>query len=356
MRLLSVALAANLLLPVSVLAENVQKVIVAPAVTDSFVDRVEALGTSFSNESVVITANVAERVTEILFEDGQTVEEGQLLVAMRRDEQRAELAAAEAVLAERRTAYERARELERRQFTATAQVEERLAALREAEANRDAAASRLADREIRAPFGGIVGLRNISLGALISPGDRITTLDDLDPIKLDFTVPAAYLSSITPGLEIVAATTALPGREFRGEIHSVSTQVDRVTRSITARALIKNEDHSLKPGLLMTVQLMKNPRRAIVVPEEALVPVGTSNFVFVVEDGTAFRREVQTGARRPGDVEILHGLQEGELVVTHGTMRLRDGQKVKIIEERKQGQAVGVLMDDAMTVRWEEAR
>ena len=144
MRLLSVALAASLFLPVSVLAENVQKVIVAPAITDRFVDRVEALGTSFSNESVVITANVPERVTEILFEDGQTVEEGQLLVAMRRDEQKAELAAAEAVLTERRTAYERARELERRQFTATAQLEERLAALRQAEANRDAAASRLA--------------------------------------------------------------------------------------------------------------------------------------------------------------------------------------------------------------------
>ena len=216
MRLLSVVIAAGLLLTVPVQAENVQNVITARAFTDRFVDRVEALGTSYSNESVIITANVAERVTEILFEDGQTVEEGQLLVAMRRDEQKAALAAAEAVLAERRTAYERARELERRQFTTTAQLEERLAAMREAEANRDAAAARLADREIRAPFSGIVGLRNISLGTFVSPGDRITTLDDLDPIKLDFTVPAAYLSSIGSGLEIVATTTALPGREFRG--------------------------------------------------------------------------------------------------------------------------------------------
>ncbi len=351
MRLLSVVIAAGLLLTVPVQAENVQNVITARAFTDRFVDRVEALGTSYSNESVIITANVAERVTEILFEDGQTVEEGQLLVAMRRDEQKAALAAAEAVLAERRTAYERARELERRQFTTTAQLEERLAAMREAEANRDAAAARLADREIRAPFSGIVGLRNISLGTFVSPGDRITTLDDLDPIKLDFTVPAAYLSSIGSGLEIVATTTALPGREFRGEIHSVSTQVDRVTRSITARALIGNADHALKPGLLMTVQLLKNPRRAVIIPEEALVPVGTSNFVFVVEEDTAFRREVQTGARRPGEVEIVNGLQDGELIVTHGTMRLRDGQKVKVIEEQKQGRAIGVLIDDTTAVQ-----
>lgn len=351
MRLFRFVLAALIAFPAIAHAENAQNVIVVRAITDRFVDRIEALGTSFSNESVVITANVADRVTEIQFEDGQTVEEGQLLVGMRREEQRAALAAAEAVLAERRTAYERSRELERRQFTATAQLEERLAALREAEANRDAAAARLADREIRAPFSGIVGLRQISLGTLVTPGDRITTLDDLDPIKLDFTVPAAYLSTITPGLEIVATTTALPGREFRGQVHSVSTQVDRVTRSITARALIGNPDHALRPGLLLTVQLMKNPRQAVVIPEEALVPSGASNFVFVVEEGRAARREVKTGARRPGDVEILSGLDEGEVVVTHGTMRLRDGQPVNIIEEQKHGQAVGAVMEDTVVVQ-----
>ena len=352
MRSVVIALAASLILSVPALAEEKpQNVIVARAITDRFVDRVEALGTTFANESVVVTANVADKVTEILFEDGETVEEGQLLVAMRRDEQKAALAAAEAVLAERRTAYERSRELERRQFTATAQLEERLAALREAEANRDAAAARLADREIRAPFEGIVGLRNISVGTLVTPGDRITTLDDLDPIKLDFTVPAAYLSTITPGLEIVATTTALPGKEFRGEVRSVSTQVDRVTRSITARALIGNADHALKPGLLMTVQLLKNPRRAIVIPEEALVSSGDSNFVFIVEGDTAIRREIRTGERRPGEIEILGGIEEGERVVTHGTMRLRDGQAVKIIEEQKQGRAIGILIDDNTAVQ-----
>ena len=331
--------------------EKPQNVIVARAITDRFVDRVEALGTTFSNESVVITASVSDKITEILFEDGQIVEEDALLVVLRRDEQRAALAASEAVLAERRTAYQRAKELESRQYTATAQLEERLAALREAEANRDGAAARLADREIRAPFEGVVGLRNISVGTLVTPGDTITTLDDLDPIKLDFTVPAAYLSTIRPGLETVATTTALPDLEFRGKVHSVSTQVDRVTRSITARALIDNPDHALKPGLLMTVQLLKNPRNAIVIPEEALVPLGETNFVFIVEGDTATRREVKTGARRPGDVEILSGIQEGDLVVTHGTMRLRDGQTVNIVEEQKTGRTIGRLIDETSTVR-----
>ncbi|MEQ8326148.1 efflux RND transporter periplasmic adaptor subunit [Parvibaculum sp.] len=352
MHRLVLALAASICFSAPAWAQGEsQNVIVARAVADRFVDPVEALGTTFSNESVVITASVSDKVTEILFEDGQTVEEDALLVALRRDEQRAALAAAEAVLAERRTAYQRAKELESRQYTTTAQLEERLSALREAEANRDGAAARLADREIRAPFEGVVGLRNISVGTLVTPGDTITTLDDLDPIKLDFTVPAAYLSTIRPGLEIVATTTALPDIEFRGEVHSVSTQVDRITRSITARALIGNPDHALKPGLLMTVQLLKNPRSAIVIPEEALVPVGETNSVFLIEGDTAIRREVEIGARRPGDVEILSGLQEGDLVVTHGTMRLRDGQSVNIVKEQKAGRTIGRLIDETSTVR-----
>lgn len=352
MRRLLAVLFASAALCAPVFAEEApQNVVVAPAVSDRFVDRVEALGTTFANESVAITANVSDKIAEIHFDDGQQVEKDQLLVALQRDEQRAALAAAEAVLSERRTAYERARELEKRQYTPTAQLEERQAALREAEANRDAAASRLADREIRAPFEGVVGLRTISVGMLVTPGDIITTLDDLDPIKLDFTVPAAYLSTIRPGLEIIATTTALPDRTFHGEIRSVSTQVDRVTRSITARALIENKDHVLKPGLLMVLQLLKNPREATVIPEEALVPSGTRNFVFVVGGDVAARREVTTGARRPGEVEILSGLTPGERVVTHGTMRLRDGQKVSIVREETGERALGRVLDETTTVR-----
>ena len=322
-----------------------QNVIVAPAVIDRFVDQVEALGTTFANESVTITANVSDKVEEILFDDGQQVERDQVLVLLRRDEQRAALEAAEAILAERRTAYNRASELERRQYTATAQLEERRAALRQAEAERDGAKARLDDREIRAPFEGVVGLRNISPGTLVTPGSVITTLDDLDPIKLDFTVPAAYLANIRPGLEIRATTTALPGREFGGAVRSVATQVDRVTRSITARAFIANEDHGLKPGLLMTVRLQKNPRDAIVIPEEALVPSGTQTFVFVIDrtNNKAERREIETGGRRPGAVEVVSGLERGELVVTHGTMQVRDGMTVNIVKEETPEQTLGRL-------------
>ena len=352
--LLAACLAVLLFTTPALAEEEAQSVIVAPATNSRFVDRVEALGTTVANESVTVTANVSDKITEIHFEDGQEVEKGDLLAALQRDEQRAALAAAEAVLTERQTAYQRARKLESRQYTTTAQLEERLAALREAEANRDAAAARLADREIRAPFGGIVGLRNISVGTLVTPGSVITTLDDLDPIKLDFMVPAAYLSTIRPGLDIVAATSALPDLEFRGKIRSVSSTVDRVTRSLTARALIDNPDHTLKPGLLMVVELLRNPRQALVIPEEALVPAGMQNFVFVIkgdEKPTASRREVRIGARRPGEVEILEGLTEGERVVTHGTMQLREGQPVRVVGEQGAGRTLGKLIDETTTVR-----
>ncbi|MEX0839944.1 MAG: efflux RND transporter periplasmic adaptor subunit [Parvibaculum sp.] len=345
----AILLLAALLVPAALsdarAQEKAQNVIVAPAVFDRFVDQVEALGTTFANESVTITANVSDKVDEILFNDGQQVEKDQVLVLLRREEQRAALEAAEAILSERLTAYNRARELESRQYTTTAQLDERRAALREAEANRDGARARFDDREIRAPFEGVVGLRNISPGTLVTPGSVITSLDDLDPIKLDFTVPAAYLANIQPGLEIRATTTALPDKEFRGTVRSVATQVDRVTRSITARAFIPNEDHALKPGLLMTIRLLKNPRDSIVIPEEALVPSGTQNFVFVIDrtSNKAARREIETGGRRPGAVEVVSGLERGELVVTHGTMQVRDGQTVNIVKEETPEQTLGRL-------------
>ena len=307
-------------------------VIVASAIVDDVVDRVEALGTTFANESVRVTASVTEIIREIRFEDGQSVAAGDVLVVLEKAEEEADLRAAEAVLAERQFAFERAQELERRNFTTTAQLDERRAALLQAEAQIEAVKARIANRIVRAPFDGVVGIRNISPGALVAPGDLVTTLDDLSVIKLDFTVPAVQLPSLVRGLPIVAKAQAFGGREFTGEITSIAPQVDPVSRAVSARALIPNPDRLLKPGLLMTVELLKNARRAIVIPEEALIPLARQTFVLVVDQETnvADRREVQTGARRPGAVEILSGLEEGELVITHGTMQVAPGQQVRI--------------------------
>jgi len=313
---------------------ELQPVVVAVARSADFVDRVEALGTTRANETVRVTANVTEKVAAIHFDDGQQIEAGALLVTLEKAEEEADLKAAEAILAERRLAFERAQQLESRQFTSVATLDERRAAVRESEAALGAIRARIEDRIIRAPFAGVIGLRNISVGALVEPGDLITTLDDLSVIKVDFAVPATYLAALKPGLPIVAKTPAFGTAAFEGEVRSIATQVDPVTRSIMVRALLPNSDGLLRPGLLMSIELLKNPRRAILVPEEALVPQGSQSFVFVVDeanDNTVVRREVAVGARRPGEVEILEGLSEGEKVITQGTLLVRPGQRVTIL-------------------------
>lgn len=321
--------------------EEARGVIVAPARVAEFADRIEALGTTRANETVRLSTSVTGKIREINFDDGQQVAEGDILVVLDTAEEEAQLKAAQAVLAERRLAFDRSRRLESEQFATTAQLEERRAAMQEAEAQIEAIKARIADRTIRAPFSGLVGLRNISVGALVAPGDLITTLDDLSVIKLDFSIPATYLRILRPGLPVVAKASAFENEPFSGALRSVGTQVDPVSRSVVVRALVPNPDGTLRPGLLMTVELFKNPRQALVIPEGALIPRGQSNSVLVVDEaagGKAVRREVVIGARRLGEVEILNGLSEGEKVITHGTMSVRPGQAVTIMTVQEQEQ------------------
>lgn len=348
--LLAAALAAAL--PSGVAAQSgkdakAQPVVVVIARLVPFADRVEALGTTRSNESVQIAANVTERIVELHFEDGQTVAAGDPLVSLDKAEEEAELRAAQAVLQERKLAFERAKKLESRQFTSKAQLDERRAGLLEAESAIGVIRARIADRTVRAPFGGVVGLRNLSVGAMAEPGTPITTLDDLSRIKLDFTVPATHLATLRRGLPIQARTASFGDRVFEGEIASIATRIDPVTRSITARALIPNGEGLLRPGLLMTVTLLSNPRQSILLPEDALIPRGADNHVLVVEgegaEAKALRRDVKIGVRRPGEVEILEGLAAGERVVTRGTLQVRPGQAVTIlsVEEPAAATAAG---------------
>jgi membrane fusion protein (multidrug efflux system) len=204
-----------------------------------------------------------------------------------------------------------------------------------------AATARLEDTVIRAPFSGRVGLRRVSVGTLISPGAVITTLDDTSVIKLDFSVPENFLATLREGLSIHARAPAFPGRSFAGTVASIDSRVDMNTRSVTVRALLANEDGVLKPGMFLNVTLANDEREALVIPEEALTPEAERQFVFVVVDGKAQRREVRIGNRRPGSVEVLAGLSAGERVVVEGTQKIRDGAQVHATER-----AAEVLQSD----------
>lgn len=339
-KIFPVILSVLLLLPAPAMAQKKDAarppapVVAEPARVERMEDMVEALGTLRANETVTLTATVTEAVTAINFDDGQRVEKGDVLVEMTSGQEKAELEAERATVAEAERQVERIEPLVKSGAASKSLLDQRRRELQTARARLEAVQSRIGDRIIVAPFSGVLGLRGVSVGAVLQPGMRITTIDDDSTMKLDFQVPSVFLASLKPGLPITATARAFEGREFHGTISSIDSQIDPVTRSITVRAVLPNEDRVLKPGLLMSVNILKNPRDAVVIPEEALVPEGRSNAVFVVEgggeQGIARKRPVTIGTRRPGKVEIVEGLLEGERVVTHGTMRIADGAPVVV--------------------------
>lgn len=332
-------------------AAKVAPVIAAPVVKVDFEDRIEALGTLKANESVTLTALVTETVSALYFDDGVRVNQGQLLAEMTSVEEHAQLEEASALLAEAERQYRRVQSLATQGTAAKSLLDERRREWEIARARLSAIESRLSDRLIKAPFAGVVGLRDISVGALVEPGDRITTLDDDSVLKLDLAVPSVYLPSLRPGLMISARTRAYGDREFTGEVRSIDSRADPVTRSITVRALIPNGERLLRPGMLMQVTLRKNARRALVIPESALMPVGREQFVLVatVDGGVhkAVRRQIRIGGRRPGQVEVVDGLSEGDLVITQGTQRARPGQPVRLLAIDDGSKTLSEMLDDA---------
>ncbi len=315
------------------------EIIVQPASIQELTTNIEALGTLRANESISLTSNVTKKITRINFEDGQRVQKGQVLVEMTSREESALLAEAQFNADEAKKQLDRVRALTKRGAASEALLDQRIREYEAARARYNATESRLKDLVLVAPFSGVVGLREFSVGALVSPGDQITTLNDDSKMKLDFTIPSIYLRSISPGLPIVARSRDLGDKTFNGEVFSVDNQIDEVTRAIKVRALLDNKNHELKQGMLMRVDLHAGERDAIVISESALMPLGSNNFIFIAkEDAEDFiieRRQIQIGERLAGAVEVKSGLNEGEKVVTHGLQKIRAGVRVKILAEEK---------------------
>ena len=305
---------------------------VAPVRSERLSQKLEALGNARANESVDISSKISNVVAAVMFRDGERVKRGQVLVQLDDAQARADVAAAEAALAESDRLYNRSRELMNTEALSKAQFDQLEATLKANRAKLGAANARLADTVIRAPFPGRVGLRRVSVGTLISPGDVITTLDDTSVIKLDFSVPENFLATLREGLAVRATAPAFPGRAFTGTVASIDSRVDMSTRSVTVRALLSNEDGALRPGMFLNVMLANDEREALMIPEQALTPEAERQYVFVVSDGKAVRREVRIGGRSPGNVEVLAGLEAGDYVIVEGTQKVRDGVPVRTTE------------------------
>jgi len=307
-------------------------VVVAEATRVAFPLTVEGIGTTRANEFVEIRPKISATVTRIAFSEGQEVRAGDILLELNDAEALAAVAAAKAALVDAESRFRRAQELFKSELTSASDLET-LEARRDAtRAALDAAEAGLADTVLRAPFAGRVGLRRVSAGALVGPSVVVTTLDDTDPIQLDFDVPETAMGRLAVDLPIEARSAAWPDTTFEGRVASIDTRVDPVSRSITVRGRIANPRGLLRPGMFLTVRLLRHDVEALVVPEQSIVPERSEQFVMVVDDASVVeKRRVNVGRRRPGQVEIVAGLTEGELVIVEGTQKVRPGGTVEIV-------------------------
>jgi len=309
-------------------------VVAADVTMHTFTDGLRALGTAQARESIVLTPKVADTIRILRFDSGDRVRRGQVLVEMSSVEQAADVAEARASSDAAQEELRRTQELFDRGFASQARLDTVRASANAAQARLNAGGSRIADRTIRAPFAGVVGLRTASPGQFMRPGDQIGTLDDISEIKLDFDVPETQISRVAGGVEIVARTAAYPDRTFTGVIADVDSRVDPATRTVRVRAMLPNTDEALRPGMLLTVEVRSNPRQAMAIPEMAILDQADGAYVYRVvarEGGQAVDLvRITTGQRSGGMAEVLTGLAAGERVITEGVQSVRPGQPVQV--------------------------
>ncbi|MAC78117.1 MAG: efflux transporter periplasmic adaptor subunit [Rhodobacteraceae bacterium] len=303
-----------------------------PSQTLTFSETVEAIGTTLALQSVTLRPSASGRVVKVAFAAGDRVEPGDVLLRLDDAAARAALASAEATVAEAQAAYDRQSRLEKLGSAAEATLQSARAALLRSQAERDMAINALEDRELEAPFGGVVGLSDISLGQLVDSSTEITTLDDLSAVEVAFSVPERFMARLAKGQQVQLVSPAYPGETFTGTIRAMDTRVDQGTRSIALRAKVPNDDRRLTAGMFMRVSLVLGQRQAQAVPERALTVAGAQSFVHVVSDGIAHRIEVTIGSQQDGMVEIAGDLPAGAPVVVTNLHRLGDGTAVTVAD------------------------
>lgn len=301
--------------------------------TQPWSDTILALGTVQARESVTVTAKVSETVQRVHFDSGDVVAEGAPLVTLSGQQQQAALVEAQAEANEAEQLLKRQGELAAQQLIASASLDTQRALRDTARARVSQVRAEIGDRTIRAPFAGVLGIRQVSPGTLVQPGTAIATLDDLSRVYVDFPVPEAMLANLASGQELTATSTAYPRREFKGTVSIVDSRIDPGTRAVNVRGEFPNADRLLRPGMLMQVTLIRPERQALLVPEIAIVQVGNSSYVFRIDEkNIAQRADVEIGSRRNGLAEAVKGLRVGDRIVVDGTGKLRVGQAVQATE------------------------
>ena len=303
-----------------------------------FKDSIEAIGTARANEQVLITSKYSDFVEKIFFDDGQLVKKGDVLVRLNNQEELAKVSELAANLSESRVQLTRLQELLTSKATSKSLVDQQEAKTKTIAAQLKSARTTLNDMSIKAPFDGVLGFREVSLGAYINAGSVITSLDDLSLIKVDFTLPERFLPTIQVGQSILAVNIAYKNQQFLGKISSIDSRINPVTRTMKVRAEIPNKNLALYPGMLLSIDVVRQLETLLQLPESAIIPIEDKHFVFVVsgkkgQEQTATRRSITIGRRLPGIVEVLDGINQDEWVVTEGALKLRDGINVNVINQ-----------------------
>jgi membrane fusion protein (multidrug efflux system) len=292
---------------------------------------ITAVGSLRSDESITLRPEVAGRIASIAFQEGQRVAKGALLVRLDPAINDAEVQQARANFKLAQSKYDRAVDLAKSNFISGQAKDEAENNLRVAEAALSLAQAKREKMEIRAPFSGIIGLRVVSAGDYVKEGADMVNLESIDPLKVDFRVPEIYLQQVQVGQSLTVTLDALPGKSYEGKVFALNPLVDAAGRSIVIRALVRNPDTALRPGMFARVSLItRAEKNALVIPEQAIVPQGEEQFVFRIVDGKVSRVKVEVGLRRDSKVEIVKGLAPTDMVVTAGQLKLREGMRVAI--------------------------
>jgi len=296
-----------------------------------FAKTISAVGSLRSDETVIIRPEVSGRIAEIGFREGQRVAKNSIIIKLDQAVQRAEMQQAEANLSLSKSRIERSRDLHAKGFISSQALDDAESAYKVAKATADVASARLTKLEIKAPFSGIVGLRSVSVGDYVREGQDIVNLEEIDPLKVDFRVPEIYLRQISVGQTLQVNIDANPGETFTGRVLAINPLLDTNGRAVVIRAVVNNNSAKLRPGMFARVQLITSDRQeSLTIPEQALIPVGDDIFVFKITDGRVARAKIDIGQRETGSVEVLKGLAKGDIVVTAGQPKVRDGGAIKL--------------------------
>ena len=318
---------------------------VAKVASITLVDETQSVGSLRSRQGVMLRPEVAGRVSKILFNDGQRVHKGQLLVQFDDQLQAAQVSQAKAEMSIAAANHKRNQELVAQNFISKRSLDESAAALDVAQAKLDLAQATLQRLKIVAPFDGVTGLRQVNVGDYLKDGTDVVNIEDIDAVLVDFRLPERFQAKVRPGQKAQLTVDALPGRPFAAIVQAVDPLIDANGRSVGVRGCIDNRQQQLRPGMFARVNAVFGSRpSALVIPEEAIVPQGGRTFVVKVVSGekpdtlVSQRVPVKVGLRQPGKVEILEGLELDDTVVIAGHQRLqKDGTPVRVVDMSKSG-------------------